>query len=417
MFRFLHAADIHLDSPLKGLSQYEGAPVEQLRGATRRALAALVALAIDEAVRFVIIAGDLYDGDWPDYNTGLFFNRQMMRLKEAGIPAFVIAGNHDAANKMTRTLQLPDNVTLFPHARADTRVLEDVGVALHGQSFAGQAVTEDLSQAYPAARPGLFNIGVLHTSATGRTGHETYAPCTPAGLQAKGYDYWALGHIHTREVLQQTPPIVFPGNIQGRHVGETGPKGCYLCTVDDQRRVTLAFRAVDVVRWELAEIDVGGLATRDEVQQAVVRGLRGCRDQADGRLLAVRVVFRGTTPLHQELAAQRGRLTNEVRSWAEEAGGDIWIEKVQIRTTAPRSARRDAADGDDPLSELREILAELRRDPEQWSACGIGFDDLRNKLPDELGHLLPVDDPEWRASVLEEAEALLHQKFAEGSEA
>lgn len=149
MFRFIHAADVHLDSPLRGLEKYDGAPVDEIRSATRRALEQLVLLAIDEQVAFVLIAGDIYDGDWPDYNTGLFFNSQMTRLKEAGIRVFLILGNHDAANTMTRSLTLPDNVVKFPHDAAATEVLEDVGVAIHGQSFATRKVTEDLSQSYP----------------------------------------------------------------------------------------------------------------------------------------------------------------------------------------------------------------------------------------------------------------------------
>src|SRR5262249_21567667 len=156
MFKFLHAADIHLDSPLQGLERYEGAPLEQIRQATRRALENLVRLALDEQVAFVLIAGDLYHGDWKDYNTGLFLVKQMNRLREANIPVFLIAGNHDAANKMTRTLRLPENVTLLSSEWPETCVLEDIGVAIHGQGFAAAAVTEDLSERYPHAKRGYF---------------------------------------------------------------------------------------------------------------------------------------------------------------------------------------------------------------------------------------------------------------------
>ena len=128
MFTFLHAADIHLDSPLLKLEHYDGAPVEDLRSATRRALENLVELAIVERVDFVLIAGDLYDGDWKDYNTGLYFVSQMTRLREAGIPVFIIAGNHDAASKMTKTLRLPDRVFLFPTDKPDTSILKTSGL-------------------------------------------------------------------------------------------------------------------------------------------------------------------------------------------------------------------------------------------------------------------------------------------------
>ena len=163
MFRFLHAADIHLDSPLRGLHRYEGAPQEEIRHAARRALANLVDLALKESAAFVLIAGDLYDGNWKDHRTGLFFVSQMVRLRAAGISVFLIAGNHDAANRMTRSLPLPENVRMFDHRKAETVKIESLGVAIHGQSFAAQAIMEDLSAAYPPAIGGLLNIGLLHT--------------------------------------------------------------------------------------------------------------------------------------------------------------------------------------------------------------------------------------------------------------
>ena len=235
MFRWLHAADLHLDSPLRGLEQYEGAPVEALRGATRRALENLVRLAIAERVAFVVIAGDVYDGDWQDFNTGLFFDRQMRCLRDARIPVYVIRGNHDAQNRMTKTLRLPDNVRYLANDRPETVEVAGAGVLLHGQGFEKAAVTADLSQGYPQAVKGHCNIGLLHTCATGRDGHEPYAPCNVGDLSAKGYDYWALGHIHAAENLAPAgdPPICFPGNLQGRHAREVGPKGCTLVTVEN----------------------------------------------------------------------------------------------------------------------------------------------------------------------------------------
>ena len=177
MFTFLHAADIHLDSPQRGLERYEGAPVAECRGATRRALENLVDLAIAHKVAFVMIVGDLYDGDWPDYNTGLFFGKQMARLRDGGIRVFMIRGNHDAANKMTKDLRLVDNVRVLSTDEAETVLLDDIGVAIHGQSFATRAVTENLAKSYPPRRGGYFNIGLLHTCVDGREGHDPYAPC------------------------------------------------------------------------------------------------------------------------------------------------------------------------------------------------------------------------------------------------
>ncbi|MFN2359255.1 MAG: exonuclease SbcCD subunit D [Desulfotignum sp.] len=205
MITFIHTADIHLDSPLKGLEAHEDAPVQEIRKATRRAFDNLINLAVEKAVDFVLIAGDLYDGDWKDYNTGLFFADRMGKLSRAGIRVFIVSGNHDAASQITRVMPLPENVTLFSHKAPESVVLDNIGVVIHGRSYAARAVTDNLAAGYPLFHAGYFNIGLLHTALTGREGHEKYAPCTLDDLTSRGYDYWALGHVHKREIVCEHP--------------------------------------------------------------------------------------------------------------------------------------------------------------------------------------------------------------------
>ena len=192
MFRFIHAADPHLDSPLQGLEAHDSAPIDVLRGATRRAFENLIQLAIDEPVDFVVIAGDLYDGDWRDYSTGLFFRNQMARLKASGIPVYLIAGNHDAASVISKKLSLPDNVHVFSTRTPESFSIPELPVVIHGRGFPNRAVPENIAVEYPAAVPGTFNVGLLHTSLTGRPGHDTYAPCSEQDLEAiaKPSDRW-----------------------------------------------------------------------------------------------------------------------------------------------------------------------------------------------------------------------------------
>nr|WP_291920186.1 DNA repair exonuclease [Maricaulis sp.] len=227
-FRFFHAADIHLDSPLRGLAGQEGNAVARVRSATREAFDLLVGRAVEERVDFLVLAGDLYDGDWRDYKTGLFFAKQMGRLKKEGIPVYLLHGNHDAESQITRRLELPDNVHVFGARMPETFALEELKVALHGQSFRQRDITENLVPDYPAPISGNFNIGVLHTGLGGMGGHENYAPCAMEDLVNKGYNYWALGHVHKASVLHVKPHVVFPGNLQGRHARETGAKGASL---------------------------------------------------------------------------------------------------------------------------------------------------------------------------------------------
>jgi DNA repair exonuclease SbcCD nuclease subunit len=271
--KFIHAADIHLDSPLIGLQFYEGAPVEEIRGATRRAIQNLVELAAAEKVDFILIAGDLYDGDWKDYNTGLFLSAQMARLREEGIPVFIIAGNHDAASQITKHLRMPENVTQLSVKNPETVIIEEMGLAIHGQGYPARAVTEDMTGCYPLASAHHFNIGLLHTSLDGREGHESYAPTNVNSLLSKGYEYWALGHVHAREIVHQYPWVVFPGNIQGRHIREVGPKGCTLVTAEDGRVVNVEHRDLDIMRWAVTVVDAGKAVRGDDVLEVASTAL------------------------------------------------------------------------------------------------------------------------------------------------
>jgi exonuclease SbcD len=410
LFRFIHAADIHLDSPLIGLERYEGAPVEELRQATRRALENLVGLAIAEEVAFVLIAGDLYDGDWKDYNTGLYFTSQMTKLRETGIPVFIISGNHDAANKITKALRPPETVRFFSTDQPETFNLDDLGVAIHAQGFARQAIYKDLSASYPSAMPGYFNIGMLHTCATGREGHESYAPCKIDGLLSKGYQYWALGHVHQQEVISEDPMIVFPGNIQGRHIREAGPKGCMLVTVDDSGLAGADFRPLDVIRWLSCDVDASGAASGYDVVDRIYERLEDHLQQSDDIPLVVRIEVSGTCRAHNELMADPERWRNEIRSAAIDLGGGrVWIEKVNILTKLlSQSEAGKLAEG--PVGELVSLLDEIRSDPGRLQKLGESLDDLLKKLPREVKHPqdgTALEESEWLAKMLDGVRPLL----------
>lgn len=414
MFKFIHAADIHLDSPMRRLEAYEGAPVDEIRGAARRAFENLVNLAISEGVAFVLIAGDLYDGDWKDYNTGLHFVAQARKLREAGIPVFLVAGNHDAASRITRTLRLPEGVHLFPSDRPDTILLQEPAVAVHGWSFASPAVKKDLAAGYPKPAPECFNIGLLHTCANGREGHEPYAPCTIQTLKSKGYDYWALGHVHRREVLYEDPLVVFPGNTQGRHVRETGPKGCILVEVDSKGRAEPCFRPLDAARWFYEEIDAEEARTGYDVVDGVIARLEELLEENPGLPLVVRVGITGESKAHEELASDVERWTNEIRAAALEAGGGrVFLEKVRVLTRTPVAAGAGKTVSG-PVRELLASLDEMVSDPEQLEALGRVLDDLERKLPREFketeGAPAP-DDPDWVRVVLEQVRPMLVRRL------
>jgi DNA repair exonuclease SbcCD nuclease subunit len=385
MFRFLHAADIHLDSPLVGLRGYDPSTVERLRSAPRKALENLVDLAIETKVDFLLIAGDVFDGSWRDYNTGQFFVKQMAKLRDCNIPVFVIAGNHDAENKMTRSLPYPDNVHMFESRQATTERIEALDVAIHGQSFATQAVTEDLSMRYPQRITGCFNIGLLHTNCAGREGFQNYAPSTLEGLRTRGYDYWALGHIHKREILSQDPWVVFPGNVQGRHAKDTGAKGCYLIDVSDDLKITGEFKSLDVLRWEVVSLDVESMRHMDDLPGLISIKLQEAIDQAEDKPLALRVELRGQSELHRKFRIERERILQECQSVATGLSSDgVWIEKVVINTQMPSGASEHHGLSEEAAEAILSVFAEAKKDPKLLSQIDFDMEDVRGKLPADL---------------------------------
>jgi exonuclease SbcD len=407
--KFLHAADIHLDSPLRGLERYEGAPVEKIRLASRLALENLVALAVEQKVDFVLLAGDTFDGDGKDWNTALFFTKQMGRLAEAQIPVLMISGNHDALSKMTRSVQLPRNVTLLGTKKSETHRLEEHQVAIHGQSFQNASVPENMVSGYPIAVKGWFNIGMLHTSLDMDGGeHACYAPCKLSDLEEREYDYWALGHIHQRHSRSASPHVAYPGNIQGRHIRETGAKGCLLVTIDNRSKVSTEFQPLDVFRWEQSLIDATDAADGDELLLRFQKKAAGLSEQHESLPLGLRVTFRGRCAAHGELCRAPERWTNQVRAAVADVSSDnIWVEKVRIETASP-SMRETADDG--PLGELAQLMTEVCGSDEQLRELEKELADLRAKLPLELREgpdAIPLDDPAWLRQLVQQAEPML----------
>ncbi|MFD9705262.1 exonuclease SbcCD subunit D [Lentzea sp. NPDC059081] len=334
--RIVHAADIHLDSPLRGLSRFADDDLAQhLRLASRRAMENLVKLVIAKDARALVLAGDIYDGDWKDYATGQFFAKQMGVLHDHGVPVFMVAGNHDAASVVTKAVPLPRNVTVMSTDEPELAIAEDLGLAVHGQGFASRAVHDNLVLSYPDRIDGLVNVGILHTAVSGAEGHASYAPCSPADLERKAYEYFALGHVHTRRVVNQNHHVAaFSGNLQGRHVNETGPKGALVVDLAVEQKAVLSFEPLDVARWENVQVDATGLRSVDDVYDAVERRLGEDRAATGDRPLLARVTISGNTVTAGALS-DRIRLTETVRSLAERTG--VTVEKAVSQARAPQT--------------------------------------------------------------------------------
>ncbi len=410
--RFIHAADLHLDSPMAGLRARHGALAEDVSSATRTGFRRMIEVAIREKVDLVLIAGDVFDRDWTDYSTGLFFASGLSDLGKAGIRVALIRGNHDATGRISRNLKWPSNVHEFGSRTPSSHVLEDLGVAIHGQSFPDRAVAENLAAAYPPPKAGFLNIGLLHTSCDGRYGHDTYAPCSLEDLTGKGYDYWALGHVHQRRVLAEDPWVVFPGNLQGRHVNEPGEKGFTLVTVEGGRVREVLPCPVESLRWVDLRIDLSRAATLDDALPFVAEAFAAAG--ADDRALAARLRLVGATPAHGALIAERDRLEAECDSLAEQSLGTILIEKILIETRP--AAHPDA--GGLVRADLLPLLRAISEDVHEAADLRVGLDDAIRRLPvnltthDDVG-LTPLGDERF-AKLLADAQALLAHRLGAG---
>jgi DNA repair exonuclease SbcCD nuclease subunit len=332
----------------------------------------------------------LYDGGWKDYNTGHYFCREMGRLKQANIPVYLLLGNHDADSEMTRKLALPDNVHQFESRKAGTFRIDALKVALHGRSYREAATFDNLVTSYPAPVAGWLNIGVLHTGLEGYAAHARYAPCSLAELIAQGYDYWALGHVHEPVILHRQPWVVFPGNLQGRHIRETGERGAMLVMADESGIRGVERLPVDVLRWERLAVDVTDDATLDAVVRRVGRAFEQLIAKApENPYLCVRVILTGQTAAHGEMFGLATHLREEILGQATGLGIDrLWVEKVRIETQpvhdlAQLTARADA---------IADLLGFLQEAPGDATLLNALLDDLRplvDKAPRELITAIP----------------------------
>lgn len=390
-FRFLHTADLHLDSPLVALALRDPALAESVGIATRTALTRIVDLCLAEKVDALLIAGDLWDGSQTSAKTPGFLKQELARLGEAGVRSFVIRGNHDAMSRVTRELDPPPGTTIFD-SRPRTERFEAGGlaVAIHGVSFAEPSAPGSLLPLYPPAQTGAFNIGMMHTSLNGSAGHDIYAPCSLADLEAHGYDYWALGHIHRRMEHRGRAAVVMPGVPQGRDIGESGPASVTLGVVDETG-LRLEQRSVALLRFDRLAVDLAGSADWGDAVAALDRALREAATlPRPEEHLVLRPRLTGNTPLAWRIARDLDRLTDEARASASGMAG-LWIDRLENATALSSGAERDGAGNlpDDLLRLLREDLAD---DPALSNAVADMARDLLRDLPPELRGLLGDDD-------------------------
>lgn len=360
----------------------------------------------------MVIAGDIFDGDWKDYNTGLFFVKEVGRLGRAGICVYAISGNHDAAAEMTKSLPLPDNLKFFDTKKPETKIDEATGVALHGQGFHDRWSGDNIALSYPPPNPGVFNIGLLHTACEGSSEHANYAPCSIEQLSNHGYDYWALGHVHGHAILSRDPYVVFSGNVQGRHVRECGPKGFCLVEVTDNEITSFEPICCDVARWcDIMVMVPEQCATLTELYELISEQVKAEASEAEGKPLAVRLTLQGATDLHWKLFSDRTQMRADIEGTLVTIADEVMLEKLRIQTAPPKSVAALSVDHQDMVEELMLEMNHSSVGELLMAELGTHITTLQTKVPRHEA-VLPGKDE--LVKIIEEAKNIVAARLAYG---
>lgn len=418
MISFVHTADLHLDSPFAGLADADEDVADLLRDSTFRAFENVVELCLERQVDFLLVAGDVYDGADRSLRAQLAFRDGLKRLARAGIRSFVAHGNHDPLDGWAASLSWPDEVHVFGDDM-DTVPFErdgDARALVHGVSFPRRDVTENLARRFEAEGGDVPEIGLLHCNVGTDTGHEPYAPCGLDDLRAAGLDYWALGHVHTPQVLLDEGPVaVYPGNTQGRHANEAGRRGCYVVRLEADGPAEVEFAPVDAVRWVRSGIDIRSLDGEEELVSALEDVVAGAGEGCDGRPCVCRLVLRGRGPLHGHLQrpGYAEDLLDRLRELGRERNPVVWVEKMEDETR-PAVDLEERRQAEDILGDLLRLADEYRHDDDR-------LDELRESLEELYGHTragryLEAPDGDRLLEILEEAETLCVDRLLEEAE-
>ncbi|MEX1191281.1 MAG: DNA repair exonuclease [Brumimicrobium sp.] len=365
-FKFIHAADLHIESPYKGISHLNQELGRALVNYGIQAYEKLIETCIDEKIDFLLIAGDSFDSDAGSLSAQYRFVKGLEVLKKANISVFIICGNHDPLNNWSSHLTFPDNVTLFEGETVQQHTVfkEKSAVAeIYGVSYSKKEEFRNLAEQYERNDRAEFAIGLLHGTMAGRETKTPYCPFDMDSLRASNMDYWALGHIHKREVVSDNNPmVVYPGNIQGRHFNETGEKGCSLVYVEEGAVKNHDFISLSNVVFDYKTIDVTNLESLSAFFNAV-EDLKNELLKSDQSHL-LRIQLKGKTPLHQVFSrrAQIEELISDFNNENSYQNSFVFIDKI-INLTKPVIDLEERKKSNDFIGDLIARFDDYAKDP------------------------------------------------------
>ncbi|WP_257349450.1 metallophosphoesterase family protein [Pseudalkalibacillus decolorationis] len=330
--RFIHTADLHIDTPFIGLSNLPKTILEQVKKSTFTSFGRIVAKAISERVDFIVIAGDLYNGANRGLTAQMFLRNEFQRLADHGIQVYIIHGNHDHLSGEWAQITWPENVHYFngptPSMIPYTREGE-VLAHLYGYSYPKRAVTENIASHYNRVEGAPYHIALLHGTAGGSTEHANYAPFLVSELNQQPFDYWALGHIHKQKVLHEDPTIIYPGNIQGLNPKETGKKGCFLVELSNYK-TTHTFYETSPIGWEILELDIDDMNEVDELIQFLQKEKNIIRRSQRNAIITIKLSGGAAVLEYLSKRSAVDELVQILQDGEDEEGVFVWIHRITV---------------------------------------------------------------------------------------
>jgi DNA repair exonuclease SbcCD nuclease subunit len=369
--KFIHTADLHLDTPFKGLTNWNSELAKRLKNATLGSLKKIVDLGIQKNVDFLVISGDIFDSENQSLAAQLNFVEEIQRLAEKGIPAYFICGNHDPLSSWLEDLQMPENVFRFNASEVENMTFRKNGepvADIHGISFGDKTVSKNLARSYKVNdQPSPVNIALLHGTVGTPGPHENYAPFKVEDIAGKGFDYWALGHIHKRQVVRQKhPAVIYPGNPQGRDFGEKGAKGCYMVEIDQNKTPVISFVPVQQIRFEELEIDLTGEDTINVLPGKIQESITGLNDYEQNTSYIIRISLTGSTPLHSRFnnPGEMEQVLEFLNEGQLKQTHFTWIDSIEVNTRPVIDIDEIRKSSDFP-GEILNAIEQYESDPQK----------------------------------------------------
>lgn len=407
--RFIHTADLHLDSPFRGLSNLPESLFKRARESTFHALDRLIDYAILEDVDFIVMSGDLFDGENRSLRAQSKLKKSLEKLNDYQIPCYIIHGNHDHLNGSWISLSWPSNVFFFQE-KVDfyTFIKNDIKVNIYGFSYPDRNVLENRAHEYERQGEADYHIGLLHGQAEGHTGHDPYAPFTVKQLLKTNFHYWALGHIHKRQILHENPHIVYPGNTQGRHRNELDEKGCYLVELT-KTQTTLRFLQTSIIDWKEVTISIEDFNNLEDFMAICESKLEEYRKRDRGLFICLR--FIGNGPIHQFLIEQGETLMETLNEGEENKNDFLWINHLLIETI-PNWNR-------ELLKNEAHIVADIIKTSDKLQKGNAPLDEIFKEVYDNpkiKRYISTFTDEEQKELLLEAETSILSQMLREMGE-